>query len=57
MYVFPGHRTLIFSTMTMLLDSVEEVLEWAGLSFLRLDGNTKATERGQLLREFTTSEV
>jgi hypothetical protein len=52
-----GHRVLIFSTMTMLLDSVEEVLEWAGLEFLRLDGTTKGTERGQLIEEFRKGKV
>lgn len=48
---------LIFSTMTMLLDSVEEVMEWAGLEFLRLDGTTKGTERGQLITDFTSGKV
>jgi SNF2 family DNA or RNA helicase len=43
--------------MTMLLDSIEEVLEWAGLDYLRLDGNTKGTERGELLQEFCNSKV
>ena len=43
--------------MTMLLDSVEEVLEWAGLEFLRLDGTTKSTERGQLIQDFSIGKV
>ena len=43
--------------MTMLLDSMEEVLEWAGLEFLRLDGTTKSTERGQLIQDFNASKV
>lgn len=56
-FAISGHRVLIFSTMTMLLDSVEEVLEWAGLEYLRLDGTTKSTERGELIHDFSTGKV
>eukprot|EP00892_Ulva_mutabilis_P010151 jgi/Ulvmu1/7508/UM037_0052.1 len=53
-----GHKTLIFSTMTMVLDSIEEVLEYAGVRYTRLDGNTKASERGAILHDFTSdSEI
>jgi hypothetical protein len=40
--------------MTTMLDSVEEVLEWQGLKWERLDGTTKACARGALLRSFST---
>eukprot|EP00850_Spirogloea_muscicola_P024018 SM000424S15771 [mRNA] locus=s424:17992:24037:+ [translate_table: standard] len=47
-----GHRVLLFSQMTRLIDILEEYLEWKGMKFLRLDGNTKTEERGTLLASF-----
>lgn len=49
-----GHKLLLFSTMTTQLDSCEEVLEWQGLRWERLDGTTKAADRGALLHAFST---
>ena len=49
-----GHKVLLFSTMTSMLDGVEELLEWRGLRWERLDGATKASERGELLASFTS---
>ena len=43
-----GHRPLIFSQWTMVLDLLEVLLDHLGLSFLRLDGNTAVPERLQL---------
>ncbi|KAK9836737.1 hypothetical protein WJX74_007100 [Apatococcus lobatus] len=43
-----GHRPLIFSQWTMVLDLLEVLLEHLGLSFLRLDGSTVVAERLQL---------
>ena len=39
-------QVLLFSTMTRLLDIVEEHLEWRGLVSVRLDGATASEERG-----------
>jgi superfamily II DNA or RNA helicase len=36
-----GHRALVFSQWTSLLDRVEPVLEEAGIAFARLDGSTR----------------
>eukprot|EP00897_Mesotaenium_endlicherianum_P001443 jgi/Mesen1/1326/ME000013S00815 len=47
-----GHRILLFSQMTRLMDVLEDFLEWRGFRYLRLDGNTKTEERGELLRRF-----
>ncbi len=33
---------MLFSTMTRMLDVVEELLDWRGYPFLRLDGGTAA---------------
>lgn len=40
-----GHRVLLFSQMTLMLDLVEEFLELRGFSFVRLDGTTKTNDR------------
>lgn len=51
-----GHRVLLFSQMTRLMDILEDYLEWHGFKFLRLDGTTKTEERGILLREFNAPD-
>lgn len=48
-----GHRTLIFSQFTMVLDILEEYLTIRGQTFLRLDGSTPVTERQSLINEYT----
>lgn len=47
-----GHRVLIFSQFTMVLDVLEEYLTMRGHRFLRLDGQTPVPERGALIDEF-----
>ncbi|XP_077236040.1 uncharacterized protein LOC143877723 [Tasmannia lanceolata] len=46
------HRVLFFSTMTRLLDVMEEYLSWKRYRYLRLDGHTSGGERGALIEEF-----
>ena len=36
-----GHRTLVFSQFTSMLDIIADALENAGISFCRLDGSTR----------------
>jgi superfamily II DNA or RNA helicase len=48
--VAEGHRALVFSQWTSLLDKVEPELERAGLSRGRLDGSTK--DRAGVVNEF-----
>ncbi len=45
-----GHRALVFSQWTSLLDLVEPHLKAAGISYLRLDGSTR--NRGALVEKF-----
>jgi superfamily II DNA or RNA helicase len=45
-----GHRALVFSQWTSLLDLIEPELTRAGLSFTRLDGSTH--DRGEVTRRF-----
>jgi SNF2 family DNA or RNA helicase len=47
-----GHRILIFSQMTQLLDILQIYLEQKGYTFLRLDGTVKSDERGKLVKDF-----
>lgn len=45
-----GHRALVFSQFTTLLDLCEPLLDKAGIGFLRLDGATK--NREDIVRKF-----
>lgn len=43
---------LIFSQMTQVLDLLEEFCDYRGYKYTRLDGNTRADERGTRVQEF-----
>lgn len=45
-------QVLFFSTMTRLLDVMEEYLTWKQYRYLRLDGHTSGSERGSLIDHF-----
>ncbi|MCO5607977.1 hypothetical protein L7F22_062179 [Adiantum nelumboides] len=47
-----GHRVLLFSTMTKLLDILEDYLQWRGLSYRRIDGTTTLESRESAIVEF-----
>jgi SNF2 family DNA or RNA helicase len=49
-----GHRALVFSQWTALLDRVEPHLRSAGIDYLRLDGSTR--NRGQLVDRFQADD-
>ncbi|CAI9761373.1 unnamed protein product [Fraxinus pennsylvanica] len=46
------HRVLLFSTMTRLLDVMEDYLCWKQYKYLRLDGHTSGGDRGALIENF-----
>ena len=47
-----NHRVLLFCQMTTLMTIMEDYLQWRGFTYLRLDGTTKAEDRGDLLKKF-----
>ncbi|CAI8044826.1 Chromodomain-helicase-DNA-binding protein 5, partial [Geodia barretti] len=47
-----GHRVLIFSQMTRMLDILEDFLEYLGYHFERIDGNVTGPERQQSIDRF-----
>ncbi|XP_043475388.1 ATP-dependent helicase brm isoform X2 [Leptopilina heterotoma] len=47
-----NHRVLLFCQMTQLMTIMEDYLTWRGFKYLRLDGTTKAEDRGDLLKKF-----
>ncbi|CAK9137196.1 unnamed protein product [Ilex paraguariensis] len=51
-----GHRVLLFSQMTRLMDILEIYLQLHDFKYLRLDGSTKTEERGSLLRKFNAPD-
>ncbi|KAK7357506.1 hypothetical protein VNO80_16794 [Phaseolus coccineus] len=51
-----GHRVLLFSQMTRLMDILEIYLRLHDFKYLRLDGSTKTEERGNLLRKFNAPD-
>lgn len=47
-----GHRVLIFSQWTSMLDILEWTLEVIGVTYRRLDGSTQVTERQTIVDTF-----
>ena len=51
-----GHRALIFTQMTRMLDILEIFLNIYGYTYLRLDGSTKVERRQLLMERFNTDK-
>lgn len=51
-----GHRVLMFSQMTRLMDILEVYLQMNEFKYLRLDGSTKTEERGTKLKQFNAPD-
>eukprot|EP00898_Chlorokybus_atmophyticus_P002760 jgi/Chlat1/3485/Chrsp23S03787 len=51
-----GHRVLLFSTMTRLLDILEEYLRWRGLQYRRIDGTTPLEAREAAIDDFNAPD-
>jgi SNF2 family DNA or RNA helicase len=50
--IVPQHKALVFSQFTSMLDLLERDLRKAGLPLLRLDGQTRASDRQDLVNQF-----
>ena len=51
-----GHRVLMFFQMTQIMNIMEDFLRLRDLSYLRLDGSTKADDRSELLKQFNAPQ-
>lgn len=49
-----GHKVLIFSQMTKMLDLIEDYCHLRELNYCRLDGQTDMTTRGEQMQAFNT---
>lgn len=47
-----GHRVLIFSQFTMMLDILERYLDIREYGYLRIDGQTAVTDRQDLIDQY-----
>lgn len=52
-----GHRALIFTQMSRMLDVLEAFLNLHGLTYVRLDGATKPEQRQLLMQVCTRGPV
>ena len=50
-----GHKALIFTQMTKMLDILEVFLNLNGHTYVRLDGSTKPEQRQILMQRFNTN--
>ncbi|XP_026445774.1 protein PHOTOPERIOD-INDEPENDENT EARLY FLOWERING 1-like isoform X4 [Papaver somniferum] len=50
-----GHRALIFTQMTKMLDVLEPFINLYGYTYMRLDGSTPPEERQTLMQRFNTN--
>ncbi|KAF5743891.1 protein PHOTOPERIOD-INDEPENDENT EARLY FLOWERING 1 isoform X2 [Tripterygium wilfordii] len=50
-----GHRALIFTQMTKMLDILEAFINLYGYTYMRLDGSTPPEERQTLMQRFNTN--
>ncbi|XP_013145747.1 PREDICTED: SWI/SNF-related matrix-associated actin-dependent regulator of chromatin subfamily A containing DEAD/H box 1 homolog isoform X2 [Papilio polytes] len=52
-----GHRVLVFSQFTMMLDILEPYLKLRRYRYLRLDGSTAVTDRQELIDQYNTEDI
>ncbi|KAI4319598.1 hypothetical protein MLD38_033179 [Melastoma candidum] len=52
---YEGHRALIFTQMTKMLDILEAFINLYGYTYMRLDGSTQPEERQALMQRFNTN--
>lgn len=47
-----GHRVLIYSQMTKMIDLLEEYMYYRKFTFMRLDGSSKISDRRDMVADF-----
>ncbi|XP_052753322.1 SWI/SNF-related matrix-associated actin-dependent regulator of chromatin subfamily A containing DEAD/H box 1 homolog [Galleria mellonella] len=52
-----GHRVLVFSQFTMMLDILEPYLEARRHRYLRLDGSTAVNDRQELIDQYNAEDI
>ncbi len=52
-----GHRILLFSQFTSMLDIIERRLKIARIDYLRLDGSTRSGDRLRMVSDFNNSDI
>ncbi|CAF4832624.1 unnamed protein product, partial [Rotaria magnacalcarata] len=52
-----NHRILLFCQMTSLMTIMEDYFAYKNFTYLRLDGQTKSEERGDLLAKFSEAKA
>ncbi|CDS37899.1 dna helicase ino80 [Echinococcus multilocularis] len=49
-----GHRVLIYSQMTKMIDLLEELMLYRGYAYLRLDGSSRLSDRRDMVAQWQT---
>ncbi|XP_041648229.1 chromodomain-helicase-DNA-binding protein 1-like isoform X2 [Cheilinus undulatus] len=52
-----GHRVLLFSQMTRMLDILQDYMEYRDYSYERLDGSVRGEERNLAVKNFSSKDV
>ena len=52
-----GHKILIFSQFTRLMDIMQDYFNYSGFRHLRLDGATKSDDRAEAMRKFNEPDT
>ncbi|XP_059824631.1 chromodomain-helicase-DNA-binding protein 1-like isoform X1 [Hypanus sabinus] len=52
-----GHRVLLFSQMTRMLDILQDYMEYRGYSYERMDGSVRGEERYLAIKNFNQQDV
>ncbi|XP_051803701.1 chromodomain-helicase-DNA-binding protein 1-like [Acanthochromis polyacanthus] len=52
-----GHRVLLFSQMTRMLDILQDCMEYRGYSYERLDGSVRGEERNLAVKNFSSKDI
>ncbi|KAL1023427.1 hypothetical protein UPYG_G00040680 [Umbra pygmaea] len=52
-----GHRVLLFSQMTRMLDILQDYMEYRGYSYERLDGSVRGEERNLAIKNFSSKHI